>query len=175
MKRIETIEDVREAMQMNPYFYGYVMQICEDDVEYFNESYIDECNATLKECRTILADALDDSKTLARLHSYIKELEKKIEDTLENDWIPSFEDSIECSFGSRGDFDNIIIDNDKVYRLYECYAEHDDKTFIMREEFYPAIDDWDEREGEWEMPNQELVGWYCGSPADELTEEYYGK
>lgn len=183
MKRIETIEDVKKAMDLNEYFYNYVWIMVENDTDYFKEENRNDRKNYLKDAKQKLAEILDESDDLADLHLRLQSVAKWVDDALcDTNWIPSFEDSIDCALGSRDDFNNIIIDNDKVYRLFECYAEKDDKTFIIREEFYPTYDEFLEYfdEGrqsidDWELPKQECVGWYAGSPESDATDKFYGK
>lgn len=184
MKRIETLEDVKLAMGLNEYLKDKIAKEIVADQNSFRETNQIDKDVTIKKCKEYMAEALDVANSLAQLHLYASQILNLVDECTRDQWIPSMNECIEhylddaadCLSGLNDDATlyNLVIDDGKVYKLYENYCERDDKTFITREEYYPSSDDWDERDGEWEMPKQECVGWYAGEPNYDATTQFYG-
>ena len=167
MKRIETLEDVKLAMELNEHFKNKLLVQVKDRQDAYSTNCHYQEQQILKECKKHMAEALDEAKTLGSLNLYVSQVQNKIKECLDSKWIPSLEDCINYSLEENDEDDvlsNAIIDNGKIYQLIEDYSRGGDKTFIMRYEF--CSDD--------RLPNWECVGWYAGEPDYDATTQFYG-
>lgn len=175
MKRIETLDDVYYAMDLDLKFNNYVMKIHKEDVENFKSADNNMADIYLKTIRNDLADALDGNTTLWAMHLSVQHILTKIEDAVNECAYcpPSLDESIEHWLDPQWNaFENLIIDDDKVYFIEEVYAERNDMTFIMRYPFF-GIHNWEDYE-DGDIPNATCVGWYAGSPSEDATDDFYG-
>jgi len=145
MKRIETIEDVKKAMEISDEFRKYMNKIMADD-------WSETINMSINYAKEVFEDFKKWETTLHELEVAMDALGPLSDD-----------DIIEHEIDSDFYLDDLkfFYDDKDVYLIRECYADRDDITFLMRYEIE-----------ENPLHIIGLCNYYFGEPNDEFTADF---